>query len=138
MGHGTPPSLSVDVETNQPSGMFIQMHACFALQRVFINQQNLFPSVPPAGSLLTVRDVLELATVVGARTNGLGRVTGTLTPGKEADLILLRTKHINVGPINDAIVLGMDSRNVDSVWIAGRAVKRNGKLRGVDVDRLLR
>ena len=49
MGHGTPPSLSVDVEANQPSDMFIQMHACFALQRVFINQQNLFPSVPPAG-----------------------------------------------------------------------------------------
>jgi len=121
--------------------MFTQMHACFALQRVFINQQNLFPSVPPAGSLLTVRDVLELATVVGAHTNGLGRVTGTLTPGKEADLILLRTKHINVGPINDAIVaivLGMDSGNVDSIWIAGRAVKRNGKLVGVDVDRLLR
>lgn len=76
-----------------------------------------------------------------AATNGLGRVTGTLTPGKEADLILLRTKHINVGPINDAVgavVLGMDSSNVDSVWIAGRAVKRNGKLVGVDVNRLLR
>lgn len=121
--------------------MFTQMHACFALQRVLVNQRALFPLTPPAGSLLTVRDVLELATIVGARTNGLGSRIGTLTPGKEADVILLRAKHINVGPINDAVgavVLGMDSSNVDSVWVAGRALKRHGALVGVHVHRLLR
>ncbi len=152
MGHGRPPiqrildlgrrpSLSVDVETNQPTDMFTQMRSCFALQRLFITEQHLFPAVPPPGALLNVRDVLELATIEGARANGLEAKVGTLTPGKEADVILLRTKAINVGPLNDAIgavVLGMDVSNVDSVYIAGKAVKRNGRLVAIDVDRLLK
>ena len=61
--------------------------------------------------LLTTRDVLEMATIEGARANGLLHKTGTLTPGKQADMILLRTDMINVMPVNDpvgAIVLGMD------------------------------
>lgn len=96
LGHGMPaipkvlelgyrPSLSVDVETNQPGDMFTRMHACFALQRVLVNQKYLFPAAPPAGALLTVRDVLELVTSEGARANGLADKIGTLAPGKEAD-----------------------------------------------------
>jgi 5-methylthioadenosine/S-adenosylhomocysteine deaminase len=152
MGHGRPPiqraidrkigiSLSIDVETNQPTDMFTQMRACFALQRLFIAEQPPFPDVSRRGELLTVRRVLEFATIGGAVANGLGDKIGTLTPGKEADIVLLRTKHINVGPLNEAIgavVLAMDTSNVDSVFIAGKAVKRNGHLVGVDVDRLLR
>jgi cytosine/adenosine deaminase-related metal-dependent hydrolase len=123
--------------------MFTQMHACFALQRALINEKHLFsgPVPAPPGSLLTVRDVLEFATVEGAKANGLAHKIGTLTPGKEADVILLRTRTINVGTLNNAvgaIVLGMDSSNVDSVFIAGSPVKRNGRLVGVDVDRILR
>ena len=60
---------------------------------------------------------------------------GSLTPGKDADIIMLRTDRINVLPINDpigAVVWGMDTSNVDSVFIAGRAMKRNGKLLHVD------
>jgi len=151
MGHGMPPiqnargvgirpSLSVDVETNQPTDMFTQMHACFALQRAHVNEKDLFPGTPPPGDLLTVRNVLEFATIEGARANGLASKIGTLTPGKDADVILLRAKAINVGPVNDpigAVVLGMDTSNVDSVFIAGRPIKRNGQLVGVDVPQLL-
>jgi cytosine/adenosine deaminase-related metal-dependent hydrolase len=92
-------------------------------------------------NLLNTRDVLEFATVEGARANGLLHKTGTLAPGKEADIIMLRGKQINVAPVNDAIgaiVLGMDSSNVDSVFIAGRAVKRNGQLLGVNLEKLER
>jgi 5-methylthioadenosine/S-adenosylhomocysteine deaminase len=161
MGHGTPPiqqflnlgvrpSLSVDVETNQPSDMFTQMHAAFALQRVLYNESHRddcffeFTFVSPVAcktNLLNTRDVLKFATIEGARANALLHKTGTLTPGKQADVILLRAKQINVAPINDvvgSIVLGMDRSNVDSVFIAGNAVKRNGRLVGVDVDRLVR
>jgi len=161
MGHGTPPiqqfldlgvrpSLSVDVETNQPSDMFTQMHACFALQRALYIENHKesclfeFTFVSPVAcknSLLNTRDVLGFATVEGARANGLLHKTGTLTPGKEADIIMLRGNQLNVAPLNDAIgaiVLGMDSSNVDSVFIAGRAVKRNGRLLGVNVERLER
>jgi cytosine/adenosine deaminase-related metal-dependent hydrolase len=154
MGHGMPPiqtaiardirpSLSVDVETNQPADMFTQMRACFALQRALVNQTQLFdgnPNPPHRSALLTVRDVLEFATIEGARANGLGDRTGSLTPGKEADLILLRADALNVAPVNDAIgsvVLGMDTSNVDSVFIAGRAVKRKGKFVGANLNRLL-
>lgn len=153
MGHGTPPiqkaldvgirpSLSIDVETNQPTDMFTQMRACFALQRMFVNEPNLFGGPEPDRSrLLTVRDVLEFATVEGAKANGLAHKTGTLTPGKEADVIMLRAKDINVAPHNDdagAVVLGMDGSNVDSVFIAGRPVKRNGQLLDVDAEGLQR
>jgi 5-methylthioadenosine/S-adenosylhomocysteine deaminase len=152
MGHGDPPiqtaldygirpSLSVDVETNQPTDMFSQMHAAFAVQRGALNSEHLFPDTSHRASLLTVRDVLELATVEGARANGLLAKTGTLTPGKQADFLLLETRALNVGPINDpvgAIVLGMDTSNVDSVFVAGRARKWRGRLVNVNVDQLLR
>jgi cytosine/adenosine deaminase-related metal-dependent hydrolase len=60
---------------------------------------------------------------------------GTLTPGKQADLIMLRTDRINVTPLNDpatAVVTGMDTGNVDTVVIAGRVMKRHGGLLHVD------
>ena len=73
---------------------------------------------------LTTRDLIEFATIEGARANGLESKVGSLTPGKEADIIMLRTDRVNVFPINDpigAVVWGMDTSNVDSVWIGGKA-----------------
>jgi cytosine/adenosine deaminase-related metal-dependent hydrolase len=151
MGHGTPPiqraldrgmrpSLSIDVETNQPTDMFTQMRSCFALQRELANQAHLFPDTSHRDSLLTVRDVLEFATVEGARANRLDSKIGSISPGKEADLIMLNTRMLNVGPMNDpvgAIVLAMDTSNVDSVFVAGKPVKLGGQLLGVNVGRLI-
>jgi cytosine/adenosine deaminase-related metal-dependent hydrolase len=88
---------------------------------------------------LNARDVLEFATIEGARANGLEHKVGTLTPGKEADVIMLRTDRINVMPVNDpigAVVWGMDTSNVDSVFVAGKPVKRNGKLLNIDLNRV--
>ena len=138
MGHGMPPiqkfldrglrpSLSVDVETNVPGDMFNQMRSVLALQRAIATAQG-----KPA---LTTRDVLRCATVDGANANGLAATTGSLTPGKQADVILLRTDRINVTPLNDpatAVVVGMDTGNVDTVVIAGRPMKRHGELLHVD------
>jgi 5-methylthioadenosine/S-adenosylhomocysteine deaminase len=151
MGHGMPPiqkaldlgirpSLSVDVETNMPTDMFTQMRATFALQRGLLNKDHLFPDVSHVAQLLTARQVLEFATIEGARTNHLEHKTGSLTPGKQADFILLQTRTLNLHPMNDpiaAIVLGMDTSNVDSVFVAGRPLKWRGKLVDVDVERLL-
>jgi cytosine/adenosine deaminase-related metal-dependent hydrolase len=84
---------------------------------------------------------MEFATIQGAKANGLESVVGTLTPGKQADIIMLRTDRINVLPINDPIgvvVRGMDSSNVDSVFIAGKARKRHGQLLDVDMVRVRR
>lgn len=78
---------------------------------------------------MTTRDVLVCATIDGARANGLDAKTESLTPGKQADVIVLRTDRMNVTPLNDpatAVVAGMDTGNVDTVLIAGRVMKRAG------------
>jgi cytosine/adenosine deaminase-related metal-dependent hydrolase len=140
LDHGIRPSLSTDVETQMPSDFFTQMRSVFTLQRMLaLGRQRAGGANPPR--LLTVRDVVNFATVEGAKDNGLDRKTGTLTPGKDADIIMLRTDQINVMPLNNvfgAIVLAMDSSNVDTVLIAGKIVKREGKLVGVDMERIRR
>ena len=144
MGHGMPPiqkfldrglrpSLSVDVETNVPSDMFNQMRSVLALQRVIAQRDGKEP--------VGARDVLEMATIEGAKANGLEAVTGSLTPGKQADLVLLRTDLLNVTPLNDpatAVVTGMDTSNVDTVMVAGHVLKRRGELLHVDWDAVKR
>ena len=149
MGHGMPPiqrcldrglrpSLSVDVETTMCGDLFAQMRSVLTLQRALVNERRLRGDTD-LPTMLTSRDVVEFATIQGARANGLDRKVGTLTPGKEADVILLRTDRINVLPINDpigAVVRGMDSSNVDSVFIAGKARKRDGRLLDVDLNRV--
>src|SRR5205085_7343575 len=101
MRHGTPPiqqaldagirpSLSSDVETTMAADMFTQMRAVFTLQRALLNERS-FKGEKDLPALLTARDVIEFATLQGARTDGLEGKIGTLTPGKEADIIMLRT-----------------------------------------------
>lgn len=140
LDHGIKPSLSLDVETEMPGDFFTQMRAVFTLQRMqrLARERAGEKNLPP---LLTIREVLEFATLQGAKDNRLDRKTGTLTPGKEADLILLRTDQINVMPVNNAygaVVLGMDTSNVDTVFIAGRLLKSQGKLAGLDMARITR
>jgi 5-methylthioadenosine/S-adenosylhomocysteine deaminase len=145
MGHGMPPiqkfldrglkpSLSVDVETNVPGDMFTQMRSVMSLQHLQSFEKPVTGEMKaPEG--ITSREVLAYATIEGARANGLAHKTGSLTPGKEADVIMLRTDKPNVFPINDpigAVVWSMDTSNVDSVFVAGKAMKRNGELLHVD------
>jgi cytosine/adenosine deaminase-related metal-dependent hydrolase len=133
LDHGIRPSLSVDVETEMPGDLFTQMRAVLTLQRMQANARAADDSPPER---LTVRDVVEFATIEGARTNGLEGRVGTLTPGKDADIIMLRRDLINVMPVNNAlgaVVLGMDTSNVDTVFVQGRLRKRGGVLTGVDL-----
>jgi 5-methylthioadenosine/S-adenosylhomocysteine deaminase len=138
MGHGMPPiqkfldrglrpSLSIDVETNVPADMFNQMRSVIGLQRARAEAEGKSP--------VSAREVLEYATVEGARANGLESKVGSLTPGKQADVIMLRTDRVNVTPLNDpatAVVAGMDTSNVDTVLIGGHVMKRHGELQHVD------
>ena len=140
LDHGIRPSLSVDVETNMAADMFTVMRATYTLQRALLNQRILAgeQNLP---SLLTCREVLEMATIQGARDCHLDGKVGTLTPGKEADIVMLRTDAINVMPLNNApgaIVTLMDTSNVDTVFIAGKLMKRGGRLVGVDLPKLRR
>lgn len=126
------PSLSVDAEANAPTDMFTEMRLALASQHSMLMVRSAAgeESLP---ARLTARDALALATIEGARANGLDSRTGSLTPGKQADVILLRHDTINVMPVNNpigAIVYGMDTSNVDSVYVGGCLRKQDGKLVG--------
>jgi 5-methylthioadenosine/S-adenosylhomocysteine deaminase len=147
MGHGPPPTgkllargvrptLSVDVVSSVPGEMFTQMRTALVFERI-----QAFTDTPdePFLPTLTHRDVLEFATVDGARACGLDHKVGSITPGKQADLVLIRADTINVAPVIDpaaTVVVFADTSNVDSVFVAGRAVKRGGQLVGVDLPRV--
>jgi cytosine/adenosine deaminase-related metal-dependent hydrolase len=84
---------------------------------------------------LSSRDVLEFATLQGAKACGLDHKTGSLTPGKEADIVLISTDSMNLIPVNNpvgSVVEFANVGNVDSIFVAGKARKRNGKLIGID------
>jgi cytosine/adenosine deaminase-related metal-dependent hydrolase len=120
--------------------MFSVMRSTFMFQRmqVFARRRSGDPN-PPA--LLTCRDVLEFATIEGARCANLDAKVGTLTPGKQADLVLLRADRLSLWPLNNApgtVVNLMNPAHVDTVFIAGKVRKWRGALVGVDMPRTLR
>ena len=145
MGHGRPPigkllergirsSLSVDVVSSVPGEMFTQMWTALVFDR--IEEFTPTPDIAFAPKL-THQDVLQFATIDGARTVHLEDRVGSLTPGKQADIVLLQTRAINTMPVLDpqaTIVTFSDTSNVDSVYVAGNALKRNGKLVGADLE----
>jgi cytosine/adenosine deaminase-related metal-dependent hydrolase len=150
MGHGTPvvqealdrgvrPSLSSDHGDAVAQDMFTLMRTTFTLQRmqVFARARNGEQNLPP---LLACRDVLAFATREGARCANLDRKVGTLAPGKEADIVLLRADSPSLWPLNNApgtVVNLMHPGHVDTVLIAGKLRKWRGQLVGVDMARVM-
>jgi len=135
---GMLPSLSSDVECTMTADPFTQMRSALTLQRAFVNEAAL-AGAENLPALLTSRDVIGLATLEGARGLKLDRKTGSLTPGKEADIILLDATAINVAPLNHvpgAVVTLMDRSNVDTVIVAGKIRKWKGRLLDVDLAKL--
>lgn len=130
------PGLAVDDELLAPGDLIAQMRLANSVQHAAYFDLKL---AGKAGlpNLLTTRDVIRYATIEGARTVGLGDVTGSLEPGKQADIIVFRTDRPNIYPINDpigAVVWGVDTSNLDWVFVGGRALMRNGELEA-DVNR---
>jgi 5-methylthioadenosine/S-adenosylhomocysteine deaminase len=137
LDHDLKPALGVDDERIGPGDLFAQMRATISLQHATVFDRKL---IGKAGlpRLMTTRDVIRSATVEGARAAGQQGVTGSLEPGMQADLIVLRTDRPNVFPINDpigAVVWGMDTSNVDLVIAGGRVLVRGGRLE-TDVARV--
>jgi 5-methylthioadenosine/S-adenosylhomocysteine deaminase len=144
------PSLSVDVECTMTADFFTQMRVAMNMQRMVVNQMileqgnftppNQWPTpAPGTPPLLTTRDVLRYATMNGAKALRLENKVGSLTPGKEADIVILDATKLNVAPLNQvpgAVVSLMDRTNVESVIVAGKVRKWKGQLLDVDLDRL--
>jgi 5-methylthioadenosine/S-adenosylhomocysteine deaminase len=139
LGVGVRPSISIDIVTSIAGDMFGAMRALLTGTRAVVNgealrQRRIVDPLP-----LTSRDVLEFATLQGARACGLASRTGSLTPGKEADIVLVDTNSLNLMPMNNpcgALVESAHAGNVDTVMVAGRIVKRDKHLIGVDLARL--
>ncbi|HEX6232730.1 MAG TPA: amidohydrolase family protein [Jiangellaceae bacterium] len=142
MGHGWPPvtksyqfgfrpSLSIDVVTTVPGDMFTQMRAAFGAGRVRVLEQCWEADTEPPENIVNARQVLEMATINGAHVAGVEDKTGSLTPGKRADVVLIDARGINVAPVIDAVaavVLSADVSNVETVIVDGVVRKRDGKL----------
>jgi 5-methylthioadenosine/S-adenosylhomocysteine deaminase len=134
--HGILPSLSADTEITSSGDMFSNMRG--ALQSARYGASNDPGTPAPANprewnpaSVVSTRKVLEMATVGGAAPAGLEGRVGMLSPGMQADIVLLRSNHLNYFPVNDAIgaiVVAADTGSVDAVFVAGKAVKFNGRL----------
>ncbi|MFI5982395.1 amidohydrolase family protein [Streptomyces sp. NPDC051555] len=134
---GVRPGLSIDVEVALVSDMFTQMRALHAIQRM--RAVNAVYGTDRRPARITTYDVLDFATLQGARTNGLDGVTGSLTRGKKADLLVIQAEDLNNMPLNDAvgtIVLGSDARNISAVLINGEPRKWNGQVLDVDLRAL--
>lgn len=150
MGHGNPaamgclnagfrPSISIDVCTSVGSDMFTQMRILMAATRGIENAKALAEHKVLEPMPLSVRDVLDFATLQGARTANLDHVTGSLEVGKDADVIMIDTNDINMFPINNpagAVLEDAHVGNIDTVFVRGRIVKRHGKLVDVDIRSL--
>lgn len=142
MGHGWPPimksieyglrpSLSIDVVTTAPGDMFTNIRAAFAAERARVNADCWRANVEVPETMLTARQMLDMATINGAEVAGVADRTGSLTPGKRADIILIDGRGINVAPVLDpvaAVTLAADVSNVDTVLVDGVVRKRGGRL----------
>jgi 5-methylthioadenosine/S-adenosylhomocysteine deaminase len=135
---GLRPALGIDLDTAFGSDLFGEMHALFGQQRSAMRYRR-FRGEANVPKPISVEAVLEAATVNGARAAGLERLIGTLTPGKQADIIMVRTNGVAVFPVTNAIgtmVQAVERSDVDTVMVAGEFRKRAGKLLGVDLAKL--
>jgi len=136
--HGLTPALGIDLDTAFGSDMFGEMHALFGQQRSAMRYRR-FRGETAVPAPISVEAVLQAATVNGALAAGLERSIGTLTPGKQADIIMVRTNGVAVFPVGNAvgtIVQAVERSDVDTVMVAGQFRKRAGKLIGIDLAKL--
>ena len=131
---GIPVGLSSDVATTSSADQFTQMHAVLGSERGRRHQaswdENL-DGLAPTPDLITARQVLRWATIDGAKVAGIADQTGSITPGKKADLVIIDGSAVNTAPIIDpvaTVVCAADISNVETVFVNGVIKKQNFKL----------
>jgi cytosine/adenosine deaminase-related metal-dependent hydrolase len=134
---GKAPSLGVDLESVLSGDMLTQARVALGMQRSLDNaaHREKHGTIPPT-STITTREALAWVTLEGAKMLGQSERIGSLAPGKQADLVLIRADDLNMQPVHDAVntvVLQTSLANIDSVMVAGRWKKRGGKLLDVDL-----
>ena len=127
-------TLSIDAASLAPVNLFEAMHVAWNMSIPWqgTDTKDLEP--------LSFRRCIEMATINGARALGLEAVTGSLTPGKRADLIMLDTRGLNIAPVVDlesTIVRSATPANIDTVMVDGRILKRHRELVAFDAARVV-
>lgn len=136
--HGIRPGLSCDVMSSNSGDMFSQMRLALQFERCMRNDQLNARNEMPSALEFTVRDALRWGTANGAHTIGQEHRIGSLTPGKQADVIVIGGPRLNMTPMADpvgCIVAQANASNVRDVLVAGRFAKRDGELVGADAAR---
>ena len=132
--YGVPIGLSSDVATTTSADQFTQMHAIFASERARRHEIAYNDGLEwneLESKLVSSRQVLSWATLGGAEVAGLADRTGSLTPGKKADIVIIDGSAVNVAPIIDpvgAVVCAADVSNVKTVFVNGAILKRDFRL----------
>lgn len=136
--HGLAPAIGIDLDTAFGSDLFGEMRALFNQQRSAMRYRR-FHGEANTPAPISAREVLQSATINGARAAGLEHAIGSLTPGKQADVIMLRTDSLGVLPLTNAIgtvVQAVERADVDTVMVGGTLRKRGGHLLDVDKPRI--
>jgi len=127
--------LGIDIASNNSADMFTQIRLCLQVQRSLENYKLEESGIAPKVINRKVRDFLEIATIGGARALSLDSKIGSITPGKDADLILIRTDTVNMVPVIDpvaSVAFYANVGDVDTVMVQGKILKQNGQLVGAD------
>ncbi len=140
MERGAQTSLGIDTVMAFRGDLFTQMRFALQVERHRCHEELAKKGLVYRTNKLTARQILEIATLGGARAANLDAEVGSLTPGKQADVVLIRTDKLGLAPVYDpvgTVVTQANAADVDSVFVAGEPVKRNGQLLNVDLPPLL-
>lgn len=134
---GAAPALGVDLESIMAGDLFTVARMALGMQRAFDNHKSRNEDgAIPQTSTITTLEALSWLTVEPARMLGMSDRIGSLAAGKQADLVLIRADALNMQPVHDpvsSVVMQTSLANIDSVMVAGRWVKRDGKLGFADL-----
>ncbi|MGW3624164.1 amidohydrolase family protein [Streptomyces sp. NPDC000880] len=136
--NGIPISLSMDTSVWWSSDMFSAMRATLNADRGLDHQAAQADGKTVINNDLRTEDVIHFATQGGADALGLGSSLGSITPGKLADLVMLRADTPSMVPLTNAshqIVFQATRAEVDTVLVNGRVLKYGGELISPDLKR---
>jgi cytosine/adenosine deaminase-related metal-dependent hydrolase len=131
---GLTPAISNDDPATYPINTFQEMRILYSQERAKVYRAQMRGDAD-VGELVTLREMLEAATMQGARNCGLADRVGSITPGKQADLVLIDTNNVQLFPKANAyctVVQGGDPAFVDTVFVAGALKKWRGELLDID------
>ena len=132
---GVTVGLSGDNEISYGISMFADMAALQLRHRGEVFRRAAAGDADP-GDQLDPAQILRFATLGGAANAGLADRVGSLTPGKQADIVLIRATDVSTFPATDpagTVTAVATAGNVDTVLVGGEIRKRHGRLVGVDL-----